>query len=280
MTLRGVRRRGDPVADCGRGFLQVQTIPEMPAIITEPMFYFVAVPAVILLGLSKGGFAGLGVASTPLLALYLPPLEAAALILPILITQDAISVYVYRHNWDSWNLKVMLPGALAGMTLGWLLASHLSDALVRIIIGVIGLSFVANTWLRRNADGTHTATAISGVFWGGVSGFTSFMTQGGGPPFQVHVLPQKLPKLVLVGTTTIFFAIINLLKIGPYFMLAQFTTKNFATSLLLLPIAVLANFAGIWLVSKTPTGIFYRIAYTLLFLISVLLLWQGVRAVI
>jgi uncharacterized membrane protein YfcA len=249
-------------------------------IITEPTFYFVAIPSVILLGLSKGGFAGLGIASTPLLALYLPPLEAAALILPILITQDAISVYVYRRDWDSWNLKVMLPGALAGMAIGWLLASHLSDALVRIIISVIGLAFVANTWLRRNSVEPHTATAVNGVIWGGVSGFTSFMTQGGGPPFQVHVLPQRLPKLVLVGTTTMFFAVINVLKIGPYFLLAQFTAKNFVTSLLLLPIAVLANFAGIWMVRVTPTGIFYQIAYVLLFFVSLLLLWQGVRAVV
>lgn len=252
----------------------------MHTIITEPLFYFVAVPAVILLGLAKGGFSGLGIASTPLLALYLPPLEAAALILPILITQDMISIYVYRRDWDAWNLKVMLPGAIAGMALGWLLASHLSDALVRIIIGIIGLAFVANTWLRRARIEPHPATAVSGVFWGGVSGFTSFMTQGGGPPFQVHVLPQRLPKLTLVGTTTIFFAVVNLLKIGPYFMLDQFTTKNFATSLLLLPIAVLANFAGIWLVRKTPTGLFYNIAYVLLFIISLLLLWQGVAAVI
>lgn len=252
----------------------------MHAIITEPLFYAVAIPAVILLGLAKGGFSGLGIASTPLLALYLPPLEAAALILPLLIIQDMISIYVYRRDWDAWNLKVMLPGAVAGMALGWLLASHLSDALVRIIIGLIGLAFVANTWLRRNKVEAHPATAISGVFWGGVSGFTSFMTQGGGPPFQVHVLPQRLPKLTLVGTTTIFFAVVNFLKIGPYFTLAQFTAKNFATSLLLLPIAVLANFAGIWLVRKTPTGLFYNIAYVLLFIISLLLLWQGVAAVI
>jgi uncharacterized membrane protein YfcA len=91
------------------------------AIITEPLFYAVAIPAVILLGLAKGGFSGLGIASTPLLALYLPPLEAAALILPLLIIQDMISIYVYRRDWDAWNLKVMLPGAVAGMALGWLL---------------------------------------------------------------------------------------------------------------------------------------------------------------
>ncbi len=239
-----------------------------------------AIPAVILLGLAKGGFSGLGIASTPMLALYLPPLEAAALILPLLITQDLISAYVYRKDWDSWNLKVMLPGAVAGMALGWLLAAHLSDALVRIIVGGIGLIFVANTWLRRAKIEPHPTTAASGAFWGAVSGFTSFMTQGGGPPFQVHVLPQRMAKMTLVGTTTMFFTVVNLLKIGPYFALDQFTLKNFATSLVLLPIAVLANFFGIWLVKRTPTDLFYRIAYLLLFVISLVLFWQGVSAII
>lgn len=239
-----------------------------------------AVPAVIILGLSKGGFAGLGVASTPMLALYLPPLEAAALILPILITQDLISVYVYRKEWDAWNLKVMLPGALIGMSLGWLLAAHVSDAAVRAIVGGIGLAFVANTWLRPDKIEPHAATATSGVFWGGVSGFTSFMTQGGGPPFQIHILPQRMPKMTMVGTTTIFFTIVNMLKIVPYSMLNQFTWKNFSTSLILLPVAVAANFLGIWLVRRTPTGLFYRIAYVLLFVISSILLYQGLRVLL
>lgn len=250
----------------------------MPAIITDPIFYFVAIPAVVLLGLAKGGFAGLGIASTPMLALYLPPLEAAALILPILITQDLISTYVYRKGWDAWNLKVMLPGAVVGMALAWLLAAYLSDALIRIVVGGIGLAFVANTWLRRAKIKPHKMSAASGVLWGAISGFTSFMTQGGGPPFQVHVLPQRLPKMTLVGTTTIFFTVVNLLKIGPYFALAQFNTKNFATSVLLLPIAVIANFCGIWLVRRTPTDLFYRIAYVLLFVISSILFWQGISA--
>ena len=215
-----------------------------------------------------------------MLALYLPPLEAAALILPILITQDLISAYVYRKDWDAWNLKVMLPGAVIGMAFAWLLAAYLSDALVRIIVGGIGLTFVANTWLRPAKIEPHPTTAVSGVVWGAVSGFTSFMTQGGGPPFQVHVLPQRLAKMTLVGTTTMFFTVVNLFKIGPYFALDQFTSKNFTTSLLLLPIAVLANFSGIWLVKRTPTDLFYQVAYILLFVISLVLFWQGISAVI
>lgn len=251
----------------------------MPALITDPIFYLVAIPAVIILGLSKGGFSGLGTATTPMLALYLPPLEAAALILPVLIVQDLISLYVYRREWDASNLKIMLPGAVAGMGLAWLLAAHISEDMVRIVIGVIGIAFVGNSWLQRANIRPRRMGSVGGVFWGAVSGFTSFMSQAGGPPFQVYVLPQRLPKLVLVGTTTIFFAIINALKIGPYLALGQFHGSNLMTSLALLPAAIAANFAGIWLVKHTPAGLFYKIAYSLLLAISVSLLWQGVMHV-
>ena len=69
----------------------------------------------------------------------------------------------------------------------------------------------------------------------------------------------------------------NMMKTAPYFALGQFSTRNFATSVALLPLAVSANFAGIWLVRRTPTELFYRIAYVLMLLISLALLWQGWR---
>lgn len=244
------------------------------SIISDPWFYAAAIPAVILLGLAKGGFSGIGIAATPLLALYLPPLEAAALLLPVLISQDLISLYVYRRQWDATNLKIMLPGALVGMALAWWTAAIVSDDAVRLIVGSVGLAFVLNMWLRPLAPTAKHSMPV-GLFWGAVSGFTSFMTQGGGPPFQVYVLPQKLPKLVLVGTTTIFFAIINALKIGPYVALGNFTEADLGTSIALLPLAAVANFAGIWLVRRIPTELFYRIAYVLLLIVSAALLWQG-----
>ncbi|MGE3147071.1 MAG: sulfite exporter TauE/SafE family protein [Pseudorhodoplanes sp.] len=249
-------------------------------IITDLTFYLVAIPAVTFLGLSKGGFAGAGLLATPLLALYLPPLEAAALLLPILLSQDAISVWWYRHDWDPWNLKVLLPGALIGTGLAWLFAAQLSDAWLRLTVGSIGIAFCLNAWLLRGRTEPQKKSAASGWFWGAVSGFTSFLNQAGGPPFQVHVLPQRLPKMTLVGTTTIFFAIVNALKIGPYLALGQFSAKNFATSLALLPIAVATNFLGIYLVRRTPTELFYRIAYVLVFCVSLALLWQGGRAIL
>jgi len=244
-------------------------------IITEPSFYAVAIPAVIFLGLAKGGFSGVGMAATPLLAMYLPPLEAAALLLPILICQDVISVRAYWRDWSAWNLKVLLPGAALGMALGWLFAAQVPDNAIRVLIGGVAVGFVADAWLRRSRAPRKQGTALGGLFWGAVSGFTSFASQGGGPPFQMFTLPQRLPKMTFVGTTTLFFAAVNLMKILPYLMLAQFSARNLSTSLALLPIAVAANFTGIWMIRVVTTAQFYRATYALLLVLGTALIWQG-----
>jgi uncharacterized protein len=255
------------------------------SVITDPLFYLLAIPAVILLGLAKGGFAGLGMISTPLLALVVPPLEGAAILLPILICQDAISVWTYHRRWSAWNLKVLLPGSVLGVGAGWVFARYFSNAAIELTVGSIALVFVLNMWLgaglraylgRPPAKPQRPHPAM-GVVWGALSGFTSTLVQVGGPPFQIHMLPQRLDKFTLVGTTVIFFAILNLMKIVPYLALGQFSPRNLVTSAILLPLAVASNFLGIWLVTKTPTDAFYRIAYLLMLLIAVALLWQGWR---
>jgi uncharacterized membrane protein YfcA len=254
-------------------------------VITNPLFYLVAIPAVTLIGLAKGGFAGLGMISTPLLALVVAPLEGAAILLPILIVQDVISVWTYHRAWSAWNLKVLLPGSVLGVAAGWVFASHLSNAAIEVTVGAIALLFVLYMWLgtalraylgRPPAEPRRPHPAM-GVLWGALSGFTSTLVQVGSPPFQIHILPQRLDKLTLVGTTVIFFAILNLMKVVPYFALGQFSARNLATSAVLLPLAVAANFLGIWLVRITPTDAFYRIAYVLMLFIAIALLWQGAR---
>ena len=245
------------------------------SIISDPAFYAVAIPAVIFLGLAKGGFSGVATGAKPLLALYLPPLEAAALLLPIVLCQDVISVHAYWREWSSWNLKILLPGALFGLVLGYLFAAHVSDDTIRILIGLTALIFVATTWLRPSQPKPAHRGVAAGLFWGTVAGFLSFASQGGGPPFQVFTLPQRLSKMTFVGTTAIFFAALNIVKIVPYAMLAQFTVKNVSTSLVLLPLAVFANLVGIWLIKVVPTAQFFRITYVLLFVLGSVLFCQG-----
>jgi uncharacterized membrane protein YfcA len=254
-------------------------------VITDPFFYLLAIPAVTVLGLGKGGFVGIGMIATPLLALAVPPLQGAAILLPILMCQDLISIWTYRRSFSAWNLKVLMPGAVLGTTAAAVFASAVSDAGIEVTIGVIGLTFVIYMFLgprllpslRRTAEQPRRPPVALGILWGALSGFMSLLIQVGAPPFQIHILPQRLDKLTLAGTAVIFFAFVNWLKIVPYFVLGQFSPRNFATSLALLPLAIATNFLGIWLVRKTPQERFYQISYLLMFLISLALLWQGLR---
>ena len=251
-------------------------------IITNPVFYALAIPAVIALGLSKGGFAGVGQMATPMLALVMPPLEAAAIFLPIMIVQDANAVWVYRKDWNRRVFAIVVPGAIVGIGAGWLLASYISDAAVRVFIGVTTIAFVAYSvigMLRVPREPRHPGVA-AGVFWGALSGFTSTICQAGGPPYQMYVLGLKLPKMTYVGTTAVVFAVINALKVVPYFALGQFTTSGLGTSLALLPLAIAANFFGFWLVRVTPQEIFYRVTLGIMLLISLELTREGMNVLL
>ena len=249
-------------------------------IIADPQFYLLAVPAILALGLGKGGFAGVGMISTPLLALIVPPLQAAAILLPIILIQDAISVWVYRREWSAWNLKVLLPGSVIGVGAAWLFAAHVANAYVEVAVGVTGVCFTLYTFIAHVPVEPRRPSTAAGVLWGSLAGFTSTIIQVGAPPYQIHILPQRLDKLTLIGTTIVFFALVNVMKIVPYFALGQFSTRTLATSAVLLPLAVVANILGLWLARRTPTELFYRIAYLLMLLISLGLIWQGASSIL
>ena len=121
--------------------------------IADPWFYAAALPIVFLVGLSKGGFlTGLGVFGVPLLSLIVQPTIAAGILLPVLLAMDAVSVWSYRKTFDRRHLAVLMPGAIAGTGLGWLTAAWVTDADIKIIVGVIGLAFMANSvWLQAMA---------------------------------------------------------------------------------------------------------------------------------
>jgi uncharacterized membrane protein YfcA len=246
-------------------------------IITDPFFYALAVPAVVALGLSKGGFAGIGQMATPLLALVMPPLEAAAIMLPIMIVQDAAAVWVYRKEWDGRVIAIMLPGALAGIGLAWALAAHISEAAVRVFVGAITIAFVLYNWIgiQRVEREIGSAKIGAGVFWGALSGFTTTICQAGGPPYQIYVLALRQSKMVFIGTSAIFFATMNWLKVVPYAALGQFSAKGLATSLVLIPLAIATNQLGFWLVRRTPQKLFYQVTLVIMFVISIALVKTG-----
>jgi uncharacterized protein len=250
-------------------------------IILDPLFYALAIPAVVALGLSKGGFAGAGQMATPMLALAMPPLEAAAILLPIMMAQDAAALWVYRKDWNGRILATTLPGALVGVGAAWILASYISDAGVRVFIGVTTIMFVLYHWIGpRIARDVGEPALAGGMLAGGMSGFTSTLCQAGGPPFQMYVLSRKLPKMTFVGTTAFFFATVNALKVVPYFALGQFSSKGLGTSLVLLPLAMATNMLGFWVVRITPQELFYKITMVLMFVISIELVRSGMTDIL
>ena len=238
--------------------------------ITDPLFYLLAVIAVILLGLSKGGFFGLGVMALPLMSLFVPPLQAAAILLPTALAQDALTIRAYRRDWSAWNLKIMIPSMAMGIVIAALFAASLSAADIRLAIGLIAGAFVLRHWLGTRFDRLATnSNTLTGVIFGAIGGFTTLLANAGGPAWQMHLLPQRLDKLTYAGTLTMLFAASNLMKIPAYGALGQLTADNLAVGAVLLPAAMIANYAGLWLVRRTPAELFFRIAYVLMFVISI-----------
>jgi uncharacterized protein len=240
-------------------------------------FYLAAIPAVILVGLSKGGFSGLSALAMPLLALVVSPVKAAAILLPILIVQDWVSVWAFRRDFDSRNLLILIPASLIGIGAGWLLAAHVGEALVRLAVGLISIGFVAYMVVRsRGGEPAPIKPKVApGIFWGALAGFTSFVSHAGAPPFQVYVMPQGLSPRLFAGTATMFFAAANLLKVAPYFALGQFSRANLTAAATLFPLAIFATIAGVWLVRRVPAERFYKAVYALTFLIGLWLVWEG-----
>ncbi|MDK9698003.1 MAG: sulfite exporter TauE/SafE family protein [Siculibacillus sp.] len=242
----------------------------------DTLFLLAALPAAMLVGFGKGGLPVVGMLGVPVLALVVSPVQAAGLLLPIYVVTDMFGLWAYRHEFSRRNLAILLPGAVAGIALGWATARAVPEAAVTLLVGLIGLAFaverVANHHRVRRP---HAADVPRGLFWGTVTGFTSFVSHSGGPPFQVYVLPQQLPKMVYAGTNTVLFAIINAVKLIPYWHLGQVSLANLETMALLFPPAILATLLGVKLTRIVPEEWFFRLVLAALALISVKLIVDG-----
>ncbi|MEE8271092.1 MAG: sulfite exporter TauE/SafE family protein [Alphaproteobacteria bacterium] len=250
--------------------------------IEAPWFYVLAVPAVLIAGISKAGFGGgVGVMAVPLMSLAVAPQQAAAVMLPILCLMDLFGVWAYRRRWDGRNLRIILPGALVGIAIGAATFRHLDAGLVRMLIGLVAVGFALDYWLRPRAAGpARAADPARGGFWGMVAGFTSFVAHAGGPPISVYLLPQRLDRTLFVGTTVVFFITINYVKLIPYGWLGQLHGGNLTTSLVLAPLAPLGMWLGLALHRRVSDAAFYRICYGLLLATGAKLLYDGVPALL
>ncbi len=245
----------------------------------DPHYLIWAGLAAAMVGLSKGGLPTVGMLSVPILSLFMSPLKAVVMLLPIYIISDMVGLWLYRKNFSAINLKILVPAGLGGVLMGWLTASLVSDTAVKMMIGLMGVGFVLNAWRKRNTAQTpRPASRIKGLLWGGLSGFTSFISHAGGPPFQVYLLPQQLPKLVFAGTSTLFFAVINLAKLGPYHQLQPYGPNDLTGALVLIPFALVGTVVGAYLTRKIADDWFFKWVQVGLLLVSLKLILDVVRA--
>ncbi len=243
--------------------------------LVDPLFYVVAVPAVLLMGISKGGFGG-GIMVTPLLALVISPIKGAAILLPLLCVMDIAGLYAYRGQRHWQNLKIMLPGAMLGILVGALTFRYLDESLIRLLIGGLAIGFPLYRLLTPALAAKTTAPhALTGGLSGAASGFTSMVAHAGGPPVQFYLLPQRLDKDIFVGTTVVFFFVVNYVKLIPYSLLGQFTAENLLTALVLAPLAPVGIWLGVRAQRRIPKDPFYLVLYILLFLAGIKLLYDG-----
>ncbi|TLP43001.1 sulfite exporter TauE/SafE family protein [Cohaesibacter sp. CAU 1516] len=246
--------------------------------IADPTFYYLAVPAILITGIAKGGFCSpLGMLSVPIAALVIDPVTAAAIMLPILVSMDLIGLVVYRGKANRHILTHMLPFAICGVGLGWLLADKMNEEVIRLALGLVALGFVLNYFFlaRRPKDGKPGGT-VSAAIWGTLTGFTSFIAHAGNPPYQIYALPMRLPPIQFAATMVYFFAITNLVKLIPYFALGQFSRENLTTTLTLLPLAPIGVGIGVLLVRALDQNLFYKLAYGAMLLVSIKLCYDGV----
>lgn len=244
--------------------------------ITDPYFYLVSVPAVLLLGVSKSGFgAGFGSLAVPLMALTVTVPQAAAILMPVLLLIDLFGITALRKDFDKALLKFMIPFGLLGTLIGALLFKLLAAPVVAGVVGVLTLLFLAQRLLfPPHADSVPPPRWLGGVLVT-AGGFTSFVAHAGGPPITAYVLPLKLSPLVFAATLSWFFFFINLAKWAPYAWLGLLDWRNLATSIMLLPLAPVGVWIGVRLARRIDPKLFYRLIYLGLLLTGSKLVWDA-----
>ncbi|NNC77431.1 MAG: sulfite exporter TauE/SafE family protein [Woeseiaceae bacterium] len=246
--------------------------------ITDPWFYAAAIPAVLLFGISKGGFGGgLGTLAVPLMALVISPVQAAGILLPILCLMDVFSVWAYRGKWVWPELKVIIPASLLGIGVGTFLFGYMSPDVVRFIVGLVAISFTAHFVFSRRDKSIALPhfPKSAGVLGGAAAGFTSFVAHAGGPPINMYLLRRPLNRTEFVATAALFFAVVNYVKLVPYGFLGQLQGGNLMTSLVLAPLAPIGVMIGVFLHRRVSDRLFFGIVYVLLFAVGVRLIWES-----
>jgi uncharacterized protein len=244
----------------------------------EPAVLTVAALGVFVIAFMKGSFGGgFAILGIPLLSLVMDPLKAGALLAPLFVVMDAFALYYWRPStWSKPDVVLLAPSMAVGIGLGFLALRVLDPHLTAIVMAVITLVF-AGLWLfGRERQQPVSRSTPRAIVAGTASGLTTMVAHSGGPPLAMYLLPLGLPKAVYAGTTSFVFTVSNLLKVGPWLLLAKPTPELWGLMLLCTPLIPLGVWAGWKLHQRLDEAQLYRACYVLLVVVAMKLLWDGV----
>lgn len=227
-----------------------------------------------LIGLSKGGLgAVLGVLAAPLLVLIMPPAAAISLSLPLLMFGDVFALHSYWNTWDMGYIRLLLPTAILGIVVGTYLLATLDSITLRHIIGAFTLLFVGYRVVdNRLRTLRYQSRTWHGYLTGVVSGIGSALANAGAVPFTAYMLLQDVSPRVFVGTTTLYFALLNLLKVPGYILTGLFDLETLIRSFWALPFIPVGVYVARWIVNRIDKATFERIILAVLTIASAVLL--------
>jgi uncharacterized membrane protein YfcA len=239
---------------------------------------FVSFAGVFLICFMKGAFGGgFAIVGIPLLSLVMDPVTAGGLLAPLFIAMDLFSLRYWKPStWSRPDLRLLVPGLVAGIGVGYLLFTLLDHRAMAIFMAVITLGFVGLWFLRGGEVVVRPRSSPKAVAAGLASGVTTMVAHSGGPPLAMYLLPLGLSTQVYAGTTSMFFTVANLLKAVPWLVLARPAGPVWTLMLLCLP----AIPAGVWLGWRLHGRLdqrqMYRACYGLLVITAAKLLWDGI----
>ncbi len=250
---------------------------------TDPAFYAVAFATIFIISFFKGGFGGgFATLGIPFLAFVMPPLDAAIMMAPLVAFMDVFTLNSFRRaTWSLPDLKVLLPALLIGLGVGFVAFVYVDQHLIELAIAAITLIFTIRWFIGGGkSHGTPlTATWANALPWGAMAGFTTFVAHSGGPPLQIYLLRRGLDKTIYAGTSAVFFAVGNVMKLPPYLYIAGSTPHLLWMALIVSPSVPL----GVWLGRKFHDRLdgpqLFKLCYVLLFLAGLKLAYDGIRGV-
>jgi hypothetical protein len=241
------------------------------------LFYLMAAFVGLLIGVAKGGLGGLiGTLATPLMSLVMPPNEVVGLLLPMLMLADVFAIATYWRRWRIRLVLLLLPGGVAGVTIGTFFIKNASAELWRNVLAAIVLVFTIYKLLEKYILRllTYEGRDWHGLLAGVVGGFSSTLAHAGGPPVAIYLLLQKVPPIEFNASSVLFFAILNWVKV-PYYAYARlFDFHRMLEILWLMPIIPVGVVLGRWMTNKIDRIWFERLIVILLLVSGLLLLLE------